>query len=139
MNKRKVARGIIIKKEKILLIHRNKNNRDYYVLPGGGIEENETPEEAIIRELKEELGLDFCVGENIELQDDLNQGYYFIVKDFSGTLQLGGPELERQNENNIYNLEWISFKKIKELNLVPNEVKELILNMCLNNDKNNNI
>ncbi len=48
------VRGIIMKNGKILMIHSLKY--DYYKLPGGGIEEGESYEEALIREVKEESG-----------------------------------------------------------------------------------
>lgn len=38
----------------ILLMHRVNNGREYWVFPGGSIEVGETPEEAVLRELKEE-------------------------------------------------------------------------------------
>ncbi|MDS3979645.1 NUDIX domain-containing protein [Staphylococcus capitis] len=46
---------IKIKNKKIFLV-RTHDNKKYY-LPGGKIEENETVDEAILRELKEELSL----------------------------------------------------------------------------------
>lgn len=33
----------------------------YWTLPGGGIHDNETPEQAIVREVKEETGLDVTI------------------------------------------------------------------------------
>ena len=56
--KRVSTRAIIFIDDKIALIYRNKNGNIYYSLPGGGVEENETLEEATIREVKEELNLD---------------------------------------------------------------------------------
>lgn len=53
------AYGLIIKDNKIVLI--NKGNGPYtgkLDLPGGTIEWGETPEEALIREIKEEVGID---------------------------------------------------------------------------------
>lgn len=41
----------------ILLIHRKKKDKDYWVVPGGGLESNESYEDAAKRELMEELGL----------------------------------------------------------------------------------
>ncbi len=52
------AAAIILKEAKILLIHRFFNGKEYYVFPGGGVESGETPEEAAIREMKEETSLD---------------------------------------------------------------------------------
>lgn len=52
---RNSARGIIIKDKKIALVHSLKY--DYYKLPGGGIEQNESNIDAVIRETAEETGL----------------------------------------------------------------------------------
>lgn len=49
------ARSIIIREGKIAMIHSTKY--DYYKFPGGGMEENESAVEALIRETKEESGL----------------------------------------------------------------------------------
>jgi len=54
-SKRPSARGIIVRDGKLALIHNGK--RDYYMFPGGGIEEGESHEEALIREVKEESGM----------------------------------------------------------------------------------
>lgn len=40
----------------LLLIRNSYGNRDLYVLPGGGVGRHETPEEAALREVREELG-----------------------------------------------------------------------------------
>ena len=52
------SRVIILNQGKILLIHRLKSGQEYYVLPGGSIEKGETPQQAAIREIKEETNLD---------------------------------------------------------------------------------
>ena len=51
---RNAVRAIIIKGNKILMAHLEKT--DEYKFPGGGKEENETIEEALIREVLEEVG-----------------------------------------------------------------------------------
>ena len=52
---RNSARSIIIVNKKIAMIHSLKY--DYYKFPGGGVEKNETPITAMIRETREEAGL----------------------------------------------------------------------------------
>ena len=49
------SRAIIIRNNKVLMVH--SLMYDYYKFPGGGIENNETNIEALIRETKEEAGL----------------------------------------------------------------------------------
>jgi 8-oxo-dGTP pyrophosphatase MutT (NUDIX family) len=53
--KRPSSRAIIIKDGKIALVYSNKHN--YYKFPGGGINESEDKINALIREVKEEVGL----------------------------------------------------------------------------------
>lgn len=52
------AAGIIIKNNQILLMHRRKNDQEYWVIPGGHVEGGETPEQTVQREIKEELSLE---------------------------------------------------------------------------------
>ena len=49
---------IIVRDGKILMEKVHFFERDFYTLPGGRIEEGETPEQAALRELKEETGLE---------------------------------------------------------------------------------
>lgn len=54
---RKSCRAIIFKEDEIALIYRESKHGKYYVFPGGGIEDFETKEDCVIRECKEELGI----------------------------------------------------------------------------------
>lgn len=56
---RKAVRCYLIKDNKIAVTRYKKGNRKegYYDIPGGKIEDGETPEQTAIREMKEETGL----------------------------------------------------------------------------------
>jgi len=67
--------GIIIEDGKILLIAHKKKKDVYWLLPGGGVDFGESLEEALKRELMEELGVSvevediFCVIDSIAPED----------------------------------------------------------------------
>lgn len=52
------ARGIVFVDDKLLLIKRNRGEGDYYTTPGGHIEGDENPRDAVVREIKEECNID---------------------------------------------------------------------------------
>lgn len=66
------SQAIVVEGDRILLVKTHLENRDDYELPGGGIEESETPEEAAVRELFEETGIE---GEIIRLASKYYNGF----------------------------------------------------------------
>lgn len=56
MDIRIAAYGVIIRDGEILLSHWNEHGRSGWTLPGGGIEGDEHPAEAVVREIREETG-----------------------------------------------------------------------------------
>jgi len=56
MKLKSFASGYLVENNKVLLVHHRKF--DKWTPPGGHLEENELPNEAVVREIKEELDLD---------------------------------------------------------------------------------
>jgi len=61
MQKNIRAYGLIIRNKKVLVCNEKINNFNATKFPGGGVEKNETPEDALIREIKEELSLECTI------------------------------------------------------------------------------
>lgn len=96
---------------KILLIRRNTIPfKGYWALPGGRMDLGETVEQTIVREVKEETGLDIIilskVGEYVEkgIKDDVEYEYYptcFVVKPVGGEIKKQESEIQ---EIQLFNL-----------------------------------
>jgi 8-oxo-dGTP diphosphatase len=125
------AGAVIIKDNKILLFHRFKNGREYWCLPGGGIEEGEINESALDREIKEELNL--TVLDKKFLFSIPNRGineYQYLVTKYSGTSKLGGIEAEIMNENNQYIITWVPINKFFQLDdFLPRKTRDILSSM----------
>lgn len=81
---------------------KRKDFREYYTFPGGGLEENETLEEGVKREIKEEFGINVKVIKKLYemYSEKFNQREYFFLCEYeSGVFGTGnGPEFSRKPE-----------------------------------------
>lgn len=117
-------------------MHRIKSDKDYFVLPGGSVEDHEDNINALIREINEETSLKIDVGKllwQVNSEFDERTQFIYLISKYSGNLGLGSPEKERQSENNKYVLEWHNIKDLETLNFFPSEIKANILETFLDN------
>jgi 8-oxo-dGTP diphosphatase len=122
------AAAIIVSKRHILLIHRIRVGREYYVFPGGHIEAGESAQEACIREVLEETGLQTAwIEPAFEFTNPPRLEYFFFVQVQPGTLSMGGPEAFKRSEQNRYLLEWIPLVQIGNYALRPAPVRDALL------------
>lgn len=63
--------GILVKDGKILLVRHEKNDKSYWLIPGGGVDFGESAEDALIREYQEEVGLPIHVGPLVLVHDSI--------------------------------------------------------------------
>ena len=128
-NKHTTCRAIIIKDNKILLMHRRKKGEEYWVFPGGHVDDGESAEEAMKREIWEELSLRI-----IKLSKPYpyihefgTKEYYFICEVEAGKAKLHSSGNEKSSQEDWYNPEWIDLSFARELeNLYPSRVADII-------------
>ncbi|MFC1921146.1 NUDIX domain-containing protein [Chloroflexota bacterium] len=92
--------GVLIEDDKFLLVEQHVSETRHWAHPGGKPEIGETLEKAIIREVKEETGLDVSVDELLYVTDRINDDEHVIIISFrlnrkGGVLGTGeGAEFE---------------------------------------------
>ncbi|MFH2020439.1 MAG: NUDIX hydrolase [archaeon] len=120
------AKAIIIKDNKILMTKLCVNNKFIWALPGGRIEDGETAEAALKRELIEELGAEIKI---IRLL-----GEYHFFREFDGKRVdckgyeciLSTPEDELVIEKQTLELKWVPLMNISKFAPQKIEFEKLI-------------
>ncbi len=125
--KRISSRVIIFKGDKVLLMFRRKKQddgtiREYYVVPGGGWENNETLEQNAIRELKEEMNIDIKITNYVGCDiSEFGCANYFVGEIENGKVELGGEEKTKNNDENLYMPMFVELKNLKNIDVVGRE------------------
>lgn len=129
------ASAIIPYQNGLVVIKRIKGKgaekEEYYTIPGGGQEEGETIEEATIREIREELGIEIELTDKCyELESQGRKQYFFVAEYKSGKMGSGkGDEMTNidYEKYGAYIPEIIKKEEISQIRLLPEEIKNRIL------------
>ncbi len=126
------VRAITVNDEKILLIHRNKFGRLYYTLPGGGVDDGEELETAVMRELSEETCLSTNIKQKvaIEYSKDFGQQHIYLCEYIGGE-----PVLREDSEEAISNLAggntyepvWLAIDELPNTEFVSTKLKDFLV------------
>lgn len=121
-----VIAAIIHNNEKLLICQRPKGKRCemLWEFPGGKIEAGETPEECIVRECREELGVTIKPEKLIRAVEYEYPGITVNIYFFFCELIDGEPECIEHND-----IQWCTIDEIMELPLCPADNKMLNLSV----------
>ena len=118
-------------KTKILLFY--GNNMDYYMLPGGKVHELEKSEDAIKREIMEELGykdLEFNLcGISEEIVKNKENDIHQITLTYKSIYE---DEISKEPfksiESDWINFKWVDIDQLANYKIHPSNIKEMVKN-----------
>ncbi len=116
-----VGVGVVIVNEgKIALIKRgNEPSKGKWTIPGGIVELAESPESAVLREAKEETGLDsdnpilLDVVSNVDLDELGKVKYHYVIIDYLVHVRSGIAKAS----SDAADLHWVPFQEVENYNL----------------------
>lgn len=105
--------------EKVLLVKNQGQNGSYYTLPGGAVERGETLQEAAVREVKEETGLDVSVHGVLSISEKFfeDRNHHAVFFTFAG--KVDGGKLEISLPEEIEEVVWMDAEKAKAYTFLP--------------------
>ena len=128
--------GILIEDNKILLIQHHKNDKKYWLIPGGGNDWGETTKKALIREYKEETNMDIEVDEFLFFSETISPDKKRHVLNLF-------YKIHRNNKNDsiiklgeeavLTDLKFVTKEELETMIIYPN-IKENLLKL-MNNEK----
>jgi 8-oxo-dGTP diphosphatase len=115
-----VSAGIIVNDGQVLLGQRRKGDRHPFKweFPGGKVEQGESPRQALIRELREELQIEAKIGDELaRYEHDYPSGsrvhlLFFAVKEYSG-----------QPEARVFEqISWVELRALPEIDFLEGDI-----------------
>lgn len=130
--------AIIVNDNKLLAMH--DENSPYYYLPGGRVTLHETAENAVLREIKEELEIDakiirpLWVNQGFFLEDVTGEQFHelciYFLLDVSHTDILDkGDQFRMYERHHVHDFEWLALDRLKNEYLYPVFIKEKIFDL----------
>ncbi len=120
--------AVLVRGDAILLVKHEKAGREYWLLPGGGLEPGETLAEATERELREECGVTIRCGRLLFVAETLepNLERQIVNLVFLSDLIAGEPYLATQNDQRLVDVAWIDRARLPGLVFYPDFRAQLL-------------
>lgn len=113
-----VVAAVIFKDDKMFATQRGYGEfKDGWEFPGGKVESGESPEEALRREIREELEVDVNVGDLIETIEYDYPAFHLSMKCFACTIAGGSPHLLEHEA-----AKWLTSKQLGSVDWLPADV-----------------
>lgn len=125
------AKAVILRDGKLLAIKLNDGKEEWYILPGGGQDGEETLPEAVEREVREEAGIDVRCEDLLFVIEGVHGEEFHRVDIVFSCAYLGeasGAALH--GDANQVGTGWLDVSKLNTLPLYPSKLRRAIMNFC---------
>lgn len=113
-----VVAAVIFKDDKVFATQRGYGEfKDGWEFPGGKVEPGESPEEALRREIREELEVDVNVGDLIDTIEYDYPTFHLSMKCFACTIAGGSPHLLEHEA-----AKWLTSMQLDSVDWLPADV-----------------
>jgi mutator protein MutT len=112
--------AVIVEDGRVLLEKHAKDGREYWVLPGGGVDVGETLSEALRRELREEIGVEAETGELAFACEAIAPGAarHIVQLAFLASIARGTPHVTGCDPR-VADVAWIPLEDVAGLEMYP--------------------
>ena len=108
--------AVVVADDRILLIRRGRGPaQGAWSVPGGRVERGETLAEAVLRELREETGVEGVCGELVGWAERMGDDYHYVILDFRVVVL---DEAAPVAGDDAAEAAWVPLHEVSELNLV---------------------
>ena len=115
----RVVAAVIRRDDKIFATQRGYGDyKDWWEFPGGKIETGETPEEALVREIREELNIGITVEELLTSVEYDYPEFHLSMDCFWCRIEEGEPVLLEHEA-----ARWLSLSELRQVNWLPADIK----------------
>lgn len=129
------ARALILRNGVVLAVRAAGSHGDFYVLPGGGQNRGETLREAVVRECREELGIEVSVGDLCFVHDYIAARDEFSIDGidvhqldvvFHARIVSGEPGNGPAPDTIQLGVQWLPLDRLEEYRLYPRALRRLL-------------
>ena len=123
------AKAVVIQNGRLLAIKLNDGREEWYILPGGGQDSEETLPQAVEREVSEETGIQVqCKDLLFAIEGVHGESFHRVDLVFSCDCLGAAANAALHSDTNQVGYEWIDVSILNQLPLYPSKLRRPIMN-----------